>query len=411
MKTSRKLRTQLRLQHSTFVVLFLTVIGLLAFVSQRYSFEADWTSNQRNTLSDASQTLLKTLDSLPTFTVYATEEEQIRKPINEMLRRYQRAQPNIEVRFVNPELEPDLVRELGITVNGEIVIEMEGRHEQVTQPSEQNITNAIQRIARSEDRWLLFVEGHGERKPEGIANHDLGEWGKQLQAKGIKVRTLNLTDNPVIPQNTAALVIASPQLDLLPGEAKAIKQFVLEGGNLLWLVEPDNIYNLDVVAELLGLEFLPGIIVDPNTQLLGINDPRFAIVSKYSQHELTSDFSAVTIFPQARGIRFTTSDQWQYSAILQTTPRSWSETGELAGQIELNPNSDISGPLIVGVAITRNIITPSSNQNQEHQTTQQQRIVVIGDGDFLSNTYLGNGGNLKLGLNIVNWLSLPLFNQ
>ena len=30
---------------------------------------------------------------------------------------------------------------------------------------------------------------------------------------------------------------------------------------------------------------------------------------------------------------------------------------------------------------------------------------MIGDGDFLSNTYLGNAGNLDLGLNIVNWLS------
>jgi ABC-type uncharacterized transport system involved in gliding motility auxiliary subunit len=34
-----------------------------------------------------------------------------------------------------------------------------------------------------------------------------------------------------------------------------------------------------------------------------------------------------------------------------------------------------------------------------------QRVVVIGDGDFLSNTYLGNAGNLGLGLNIVQWLS------
>ena len=31
--------------------------------------------------------------------------------------------------------------------------------------------------------------------------------------------------------------------------------------------------------------------------------------------------------------------------------------------------------------------------------------MVIGDGDFLSNAFLGNGGNLNLGLNIVNWLS------
>jgi ABC-type uncharacterized transport system involved in gliding motility auxiliary subunit len=29
---------------------------------------------------------------------------------------------------------------------------------------------------------------------------------------------------------------------------------------------------------------------------------------------------------------------------------------------------------------------------------------VLGDGDFLSNTYLGNGGNLDLGLNLVLWL-------
>ncbi len=35
----------------------------------------------------------------------------------------------------------------------------------------------------------------------------------------------------------------------------------------------------------------------------------------------------------------------------------------------------------------------------------EQRVVVIGDGDFLSNTYLGNAGNLDLGLNLITWLS------
>ena len=31
--------------------------------------------------------------------------------------------------------------------------------------------------------------------------------------------------------------------------------------------------------------------------------------------------------------------------------------------------------------------------------------MVIGDGDFLANSFLGNGGNLNLGLNLVRWLS------
>ena len=29
----------------------------------------------------------------------------------------------------------------------------------------------------------------------------------------------------------------------------------------------------------------------------------------------------------------------------------------------------------------------------------------MGDGDFISNAYLGNGGNQVLGFNILNWLS------
>ena len=32
-------------------------------------------------------------------------------------------------------------------------------------------------------------------------------------------------------------------------------------------------------------------------------------------------------------------------------------------------------------------------------------MAVIGDGDFLSNTFLGNGGNLALGTSMFNWLA------
>jgi ABC-type uncharacterized transport system involved in gliding motility auxiliary subunit len=32
-------------------------------------------------------------------------------------------------------------------------------------------------------------------------------------------------------------------------------------------------------------------------------------------------------------------------------------------------------------------------------------VIVIGDGDFLSNPYLGSGSNLQLALNAFNWLA------
>lgn len=34
----------------------------------------------------------------------------------------------------------------------------------------------------------------------------------------------------------------------------------------------------------------------------------------------------------------------------------------------------------------------------------EQRVVVIGDGDFISNSFIGNGGNRDLGTRIFDWL-------
>ena len=42
---------------------------------------------------------------------------------------------------------------------------------------------------------------------------------------------------------------------------------------------------------------------------------------------------------------------------------------------------------------------------RREQRSREQRIIVVGDGDFLSNAYLGSGSNLALALNIFNWLA------
>jgi len=435
MNVTHQTETRIKLHNTAFIVLFLTVIGLLAYLSERYNYEADWTQHKRHTLSAASAALLATIDHPIKLSIYATEDDTLRQPLNDLIQRYVREKPSIVVQYINPELEPELARTLGIQVNGEMIIELSGRSENILHVTEHEITNALQRLARSEERWLLFTTGHGERNAEGNANHDLGAWGKQLQTKGIRLRAYNLTDNPVIPQNVAALVIASPQLDFLPGEVEILKQYIAGGGNVLWLAEPDALHNLSPLADTLELEFKAGTIVDPNTQLLGIQDPRFSLVSEYPQHPITTTLNALTLYPQARGlsIRQTDTEIWEHKVLLQTQSRSWSETGTLSGSLSFDPDTDIAGPLVIGVAITRTInqhitqttalnanaapdnTTPDNTngnnkaskteKNESKTNTKQQRIVVIGDGDFLSNTYLGNGGNLQLGLGLVNWLT------
>ena len=69
--------------------------------------------------------------------------------------------------------------------------------------------------------------------------------------------------------------------------------------------------------------------------------------------------------------------------------------GGLTEEMVFNVDSgDVAGPITIAVALHRkNTVTDGS-----------QRMVVIGDSDFLSDAYIGAGANLNLGLNAFNWL-------
>ena len=403
MLVTKKSQFQIRWQTTSFVLLFLGAVGLMAWLSTRYSFEADWTANQRNSLSEASIAALKVIEGPVTVTAYASEDENIRRGITELIKRYQRIKPDLQLTFVNPAAEPEQVRQLNITLDGELIFSYAGRSEHVKEFSEQSLTNTLQRLVRSGDRWIVFVEGHGERAAQGAANHDLSGWVRQLTGKGIKVQSVNLASTPQIPNNTSVLVIAGAQVDYLPGEVKILRDYVEHGGDVLWLADPGSLHGLQPLAEQLGIEFYPGVIVDPTTQLFGINDPRFAIVAEYSFHPVTRGFNRMTLFPQAAGIDFKKPEGWQGEPILQTVARTWSETGKLTGDIAYDKGKDMPGPLTVGIAMNRELKAAAAASGADSK--REQRVIVVGDGDFISNSFLGNGGNLDLGMNMVNWLS------
>jgi ABC-type uncharacterized transport system involved in gliding motility auxiliary subunit len=127
------------------------------------------------------------------------------------------------------------------------------------------------------------------------------------------------------------------------------------------------------------------------------------VVTDYGDHPITRDFNLVTVFPQAAPIHVDKVDGWHSTPLLRTGPRSWSETGKLAGTIRYDKGSDIMGPLTIAVALTRHV--GGGGKGAHAAGGREQRVVVTGDGDFLANSYLGNGGNLQLGMNIINWLT------
>lgn len=405
MQITPRARLLLRLQGWFFIALFTVVIGLLAKIStlDPYVYQADWTTGGRNTISEDTRKLLAELTEPVAITAYASEDAMLREQIRDLVGSYQRFKDDITLEFVNPDTAPEQVRELGISSGGELRISYRGRSENIQSLSEQTLSNSLLRLSRQEERWIAFLTGHGEREPLGETNHGLGIFGGELERKGFNIQTVNLAQTG-IPANTSLLVIAGPRVDLLPGEVSALRHYVEQGGNLLWLAEPGELHGLEPLAELLGIDFLPGLVVDAGSQMFGIDNPAFVVITGYPEHEITGEMAAVTVFPEAAALELRDTGTWKRLPLLTTLPRSWTELGELSGEISFDADTDErAGPLDIGVALTRD--RPAAEVAEAAEDLPEQRVIVVGDGDFLSNTYLGNAGNLGLGLNMVHWLS------
>jgi ABC-type uncharacterized transport system involved in gliding motility auxiliary subunit len=454
---------QTRLQNFLFIVLLATSIGIVAWLSVRYTYQVDMTMNNRYTLSEMSQQLLKHIDGPLTITGYFNNSDSSRRaPTQKLISRYQQHKSDLKFKFVDPDMVPGEVSQHGIKY-GDLVINYQGRTEHVShhQLSEQELTTALQRVVRTNNHNIVFLAGHGERSSEGDAKNDLTNWAQQLTSRGFNITTANFVQRPQLPDDTGLLVIAGPMVKLLPGEVTLLTNYVDQGGNLLWLLDPGDLQGLEPLAEKLGLTVHPGTVVDMVGQSYGTTDhPAIVTINQYGQHPITADFRYLTLFPQSSGLIVEPpSDEWEQTALLITNPQAWSETGE---EIEYNQESDIEGPLDIGVALSRNAILSSESedetanevesysvktepeeiadktenadavdseegntsttankteleiQDDDHESeirdepdeeeSVQQRIIIVGDGDFLSNTFLHYSGNLDLGLKMVNWL-------
>ena len=113
------------------LVAIIAVSVLFAILSFRYSLQADLTHTGSHTLTTASITVLDQLPEQLNVTAYAREHAELREDIENFISKYRRVKPNISLNFINPDAIPNEIRNLGITVNGEMLLRYQGRTEHV----------------------------------------------------------------------------------------------------------------------------------------------------------------------------------------------------------------------------------------------------------------------------------------
>lgn len=394
MKINARFRLQVLVQNSLFVVLLIAIVASILYMTRDVKTQWDLTQSKRNTLSQAS---IEVLDELPgpvTITAFATTrdaEGNLRQMIQDFITPYQRAKENVSLTFVDPREDPERAKKAGVRVDGELVVEVNDRSENLDTLTEQELTNLLVRLMRSSEHLIVALDGHGEGSFDKPANFDLGEIGARLKAQGFRTGSVNFAVAQDIPDNASVLVIASPRFDLLAGEVNRIKRYLEKGGNLLWLVDYESLRGMDAIADFLGLDLIDGVVIDPAAGAQRL-PPTISLGLANPEHAVTKRLSSNTVFPFARRIAAYEGTPYHFTPLVDAAAGGWLETSGLMNA-EFERDSDILGPITVGAALERDV------------GDSKQRVVVIGSGRGLTNEYVGMLGNMDLGMNVMNWLA------
>jgi ABC-type uncharacterized transport system involved in gliding motility auxiliary subunit len=373
-----------------FTLLVLVAALAIGFLSSRHDYVSDWTYGGRGSVSQETRAVLSKFNGSVEIVSYAKPQGDLRQTVAAFLQRYQQVKPDLQLSFVDPQQDPAAMRNLGITVDGELILHYQHREQRLDILNERSLTNALERLVRGNDRIIAFVTGDGERRADGAANADLGTFVTQLEQVGMRAVPLNFSQTTAVPVGTDLVVLAGPQAALSPGAVKALVDFLDDGGNLLWLADPGNQDpSLQPLADALGIRVLPGELIDPSNAALGLNSPSMIPVGDYPPNPITRGFILSTLFPEVAPLAQIRKSDWKVTPFLRSSPQA------VLQSVNGSQGSALKGPLDFGFALSR--LSPSPAKSE-------QRVAVIGNGDFLSNTYLGNVGNRALGERVFDWL-------
>lgn len=385
--------------HRVRALLVVGIALLVGWLGLRFSTAFDVTANARHSLSNASLEAAAALGGeLELVAVMRTEPAQV-DALTALIDRFREAKPDISLEFVNPDTDPARARALGTTTGAELILRNAGREQRLQNLSERTLVGAMRRLGRERDRDIVFITGHDERSPSRQTDDDWSELAERLASSGLASREVSLVAEPRLAESIDVVVVAAPRRPYFPGAIASRMNYLRAGGNLLWLAETPTDSatgpGLETLADDLGVDVLPGRVIDTASQALDAETPDFVLLDQFPPHPVTRTLANPVLLPQARALLATTLAGQESEPMLVTPEASWTESGALEGEIRFDENSDeVSGPLLLGVTIER-----------ARGTAPPQRMAVIGDADFAASRFLGNGANAAFAESLLLWLA------
>lgn len=380
------------------VVLFAGILAIVNFLGARHSQRWDLSETQRFTLAPQTYRVLRGLTRDIKITVFTQDRSQAFNTYRDLLDTYRQMTNKITIQFVDPEKQPNVAREYGISRIDTAVLESGPQTVRIATPSEVELTGALIRVSKETKKRIVFLDGHGERSIEDRERNGLALAKEAMIKQGYEVATVTLLQETAVPENTSVLVVAGPRRPVTAEEKERIHTYVANGGHVLILVDPDTKASLDDLLKQWGVGIGPGVLVDLQDRLAQ-GDLTALLVRTFTEHEITQDLTSAVLFPLAQSVTFQeeSAKEWDYVPLARTSPRSWAETDMKGKVVSFSEKEDVQGPLALAAALTP--------KKAPEEGKPRPAIVVVGNSTFATNAYLNFPGNTDFFLHAAGWLA------
>jgi len=391
------MKTQALWLYRAGAILFaLVALCLAQSISDRHAVRYDCTEEERFGLSDASLQLLDSIDAPLVIYAFMQMNDEVRIEAEALLRQVQRRCSLIEVRIIDPVLEPAIAIEYGVERERILVFVRGKRRVQSRGLSESHIVSGLRRLLRSIAGRVLFLTGHGEADMLSIDRGGVRMFAESLVFAGLSVDPLIFYASDVrVPDDCVALVIAAPRDDLAATELNAIDAFLARGGGLLLMIEDTPGPRVSGLLESWGVHMRDAWALDPVENVH--RSPGTPLITRFRDHPVSRQLESVVLSTVRPLVAKSVSGSW-VTPLLLTSRHSWGETAR-SGTASFSRAEDIAPPLTVALAVERRV------SRRESAVEKTARLVVVGDGHIASNGLYRERSNAEFSMAAVEWLA------
>jgi len=403
------------LSSGIWAIMFLMLVNILA---NRFDHQWDVTAAKQNTLTMQTKEYLSKIKAPVRITAFHVGLPP--KYLEDMFRAYERAaKGTIKTEIIDPMVQLGYAAQFGTVINGKekkvfIQIGDQATRKEIdfsdVPLTEEQLTNAIVQSLRSA-KTVYFLTGHNEYRIDIEEATGLSNYVKLLTDNNIKAKQLLIGVNGDIPKDCDALVVAGPKQFLTPHEDEVINEYLLNGGDALFLVENVLITtpgqplteeqlklypSLNEILEQWGVSIASDIAVDLASHASG--DVGSPATRNYMTHKAIVNGLDYTFYVRPRSISMKQDRRPTVKiaplVVTASTKESWGETDRHLN-VKYDEGIDRSGPVPIAFVMF---------ERKGEGDGSDTRLAVFTDADFITNLYIDYYSNAQMGLNVLNWL-------